>query len=55
MVAIAGEGKAHEVSREKKTPDSNARSKTLNQNQNKACLLGGGYEAAWRVYFGIRV
>ena len=45
MVAMAGEGKAHEVTRENKKPDSNvnARSKTLNsnQNQNKAHMWGG--------------
>ena len=40
-MAIAGEAKAHEVSRGKKTPDSNARSKTLNQNQSKVHMLGG--------------
>ena len=46
MVAIAGEGKAHEVpvSREKKSlaADFNARSKTLNQNQSKVHMHGGG-------------
>ena len=53
----------HVVSRENKTPDSNARSKTLNQNQNKVptgmrgpggamwrpggCIARSGYRPRW--------
>ena len=43
VVDIAGEGKTHEVSREKKTPDSNARfcrSKMLHQNRSKVHMRG---------------
>ena len=44
LIVGAGEGNALDVSisREKTTPDSNARTKTLNQNQTEGRHVGGG-------------